>query len=124
MTWGFVLVRWQNVAQWCTSGGAGSDDQNLARAEGFRRMVEAAGHQWPDGWVKGEGFVRPRSTGDPMRPPPMLAEIGEEYVRQVVDLSPGQRKRYLAQVRTLVSVEISGAVGAYRPFDRTVAQVK
>ena len=56
--------------------------------------------------------------------PPTLAEIGEEYVRQVVDLSPGQRKRYLAQVRTPVSVEISGAGGAYRPFDRTVAQVK
>ena len=28
----------------------------------------------------------------------MLAEIGAEYVRQVVDLSPDQRKRYLAQV--------------------------
>ena len=29
--------------------GAGSDDQNLARAEGFKRMVEAAGQEWPDG---------------------------------------------------------------------------
>jgi hypothetical protein len=54
-------------------------------------MVEAAGQEWPDGWVKGEGFVRPRSTDDPMKPPPTVAEIGEEDVRQIVDLSPGQR---------------------------------
>ena len=31
---------------------AGSDAQNLARADGFKRMVEAAGQRWPDGWVK------------------------------------------------------------------------
>jgi hypothetical protein len=60
-------------------------------------MVEAAGQRWPDGWVKGEGFVRPPDVADPMTPPPSFDEIGEEYVRQIVDLSPGQRKRYLGQ---------------------------
>ena len=104
--------------------GLGSDEQNLARAEGFKKMVEAAGQEWPDGWVKGEGFVRPRADADPMKPPPTVAEIGEEYVRQVVDLSPGQRKRYLAQVRLISSVEVSGRAGPYRPFDRSVAMVK
>ena len=59
-----------------------------------------------------------------MKPPPTVAEIGAEYVRQVVDLSPGQRKRYLAQVRTLASIEVPGTAGPDRPFDRTVAQVK
>ena len=59
--------------------GAGSDDQNLARAEGFVPMVKAAGQEWPDGWVKGEGFVRAHSTADPLTPPPAVAEIGEEY---------------------------------------------
>jgi hypothetical protein len=49
--------------------GAGSDAQNLARADGFKRMVEAAGQRWPDGWVKGEGFVRPLDVADPMTPP-------------------------------------------------------
>ncbi|MEP9384226.1 hypothetical protein [Nocardioides sp. KR10-350] len=72
---------------------AGSDAQNLARADGFKQMVQAAGQRWPDGWVKGEGFVRAAGSGDPMRPPPTFDEIGEEYVRQIVDLSPGQRKR-------------------------------
>jgi integrase len=104
--------------------GAGSDEQNLARAEGFNRMVEAGGQEWPDGWVKGEGFVRRRATDDPMKPPPTVAEAGEAYVRQIVDLSPGQRKRYLGQVRTITLVEVAGPAGIYRPFDRTVAQVK
>ena len=103
--------------------GAGSDDQNLARAEGFRRMVEAAGHEWPDGWVKGMGFVRPRQDADPMQPPPTVAAVGEEYVRQIVDLSPGQRKRYLDQVRILASVEVPSIRGAYRPFDQPVTSV-
>ena len=41
--------------------GAGSDAQNLARADGFKRMVEAAGQRWPDGWVKGgRGGPTPR----------------------------------------------------------------
>ena len=31
----------------------GSDSQNLARADGFKRMVEAAGQRWPDGRVRG-----------------------------------------------------------------------
>ena len=99
---------------------AGSYDQNLARAEGFRRMVEAGGQEWPDGWVKGMGFVRPREDADPMQPPPTVSAVGEEYVRQIVDLSPGQRKRYLDQVRILASVEVPSTRGAYRPFDQPV----
>ncbi|MCW2757388.1 MAG: hypothetical protein JWO46_1134 [Nocardioidaceae bacterium] len=93
----------------------GSDDQNRARAEGFKRMVEAAGQRWPDGWVKGEGFVRAR-VEDRYAPPPSFAAVGEEYVRQIVDLSPGQRKRYLAQVRTLTGV----GVRATRIFDQPI----
>ena len=48
---------------------AGSDAQNLARADGFKKMVDAAGQRWPDGWVRGEGFVRPAGT-DPLTAPP------------------------------------------------------
>ena len=86
-------------------------------------MVEAGGHEWPDGWVKGMGFVRPRQDADPMQPPPTVAAVGEEYVRQIVDLSPGQRKRYLDQVRILASVEVPSIRGAYRPFDQPVTSV-
>ena len=90
--------------------GAGSDAQNLARADGFKRMVEAAGQRWPDGWVRGEGFVRPRDVTDPLIPPPAFNAIGEEYVRQIVDLSPGQRKRYLGQLKVLAGTSVRGSL--------------
>ena len=93
---------------------AGSNEQNLARAEGFKKMVEAAGNHWPDGWVKGEGFVRSRD--DRYVPPQSFAEVAEEYVRQIVELSPGQRRRYLSQVRVLTLTEIRDA----RIFDRQI----
>ncbi|HEX5963795.1 MAG TPA: hypothetical protein VFY42_08715 [Gemmatimonadales bacterium] len=85
--------------------------QNLARADGFKRMVDAAGQRWPDGWVKGEGFVRPPDVADPMTPPPGFDKIGEEYVRQIVDLSPGQRKRYLGQLQVLARTPVRSGVG-------------
>jgi len=48
----------------------GTNAQNFARADGFKRMVEASGQRWPEGWVKGEGFVRPPEVADPLTPPP------------------------------------------------------
>ena len=86
-----------------------AERQNLARADDFKRMVDLAGQRWPDGWVKGEGFLRPASEPDPLRRPPTFVELGEEYVRQIVDLSPGQRKRYLGQLKVLAEAEIRGA---------------
>ena len=88
----------------------GSAAQNLARADGFKRMVEAGGERWPDGWVKGEGFVRPLDVADPLTRPPRFDEIGEEYVRQIVDLSPGQRKRYLGQLQVLAGTPVRGSL--------------
>ena len=88
----------------------GSTAQNLARADGFKRMVEAGGERWPDGWVKGEGFVRPPDVADPLTRPPRFDEIGEEYVRQIVDLSPGQRKRYLGQLQVLAWTPVRGSL--------------
>ena len=72
-------------------------------------MVEAAGRLWPDGWVKGEGFVRPPDVADPT-PPPSFDQIGEEHVRQIVDLSPGQRKRYLGQLQVLARTPVRGSM--------------
>jgi len=50
-------------------------EQNRARAEGFVKMIAAAGEDWPDGWVKGQGFVRDRVDADPMVAPPMVTEL-------------------------------------------------
>ncbi len=93
---------------------AGSDAQNLARADGFKKMVDAAGQRWPDGWVKGEGFVRPPGT-DPLTAPPPFDVLGAEYVRQIVDLSPGQRKRYLGQIGVLARTRVRGSLIFVRP---------
>lgn len=93
---------------------AGSDAQNLARADGFKKMVDAAGQRWPDGWVKGEGFVRPPGT-DPLTAPPRFDVLGAEYVRQIVDLSPGQRKRYLGQIGVLARTRVRGSLIFVRP---------
>ncbi|NYI77012.1 tyrosine-type recombinase/integrase [Nocardioides panzhihuensis] len=97
---------------------AGTSEQNLARAEGFQKMVVAAGSHWPDGWVKGEGFVRPNG-GDPTAEAPAFSTIGEEYIRQIVDITPGQRKKYLSQVRVLARLEVRGRL----PFAQPVSAI-
>lgn len=98
---------------------AGSDAQNRARAEGFKQMVDAAGQHWPEGWVKGRGFVRAQAEEPAPRPPaPTFPTVAEEYVRQIVDLSPGQRMRYLGQIRTLAGTEIRGSRRFDQPIDR------
>jgi integrase len=103
---------------------AGSDPQNASRAEGFKQMVTAAGDFWPDGWVKGAGFVRERDPADTeVSRPRSVAEVGLEYVNQIVDCSPGQRQRYRAQIRLLKTVEVRGTAGPYRPFDAIVGTV-
>ena len=94
------------------------DAQNLARADGFKKMVDAGGQRWPDGWVKGEGFVRPVGT-DPLSPPPRFVDIGEEYVRQIVDLSPGQRKRYVGHLNVLAATWVRGSL----PFAKPVTAI-
>lgn len=123
------IVRWR--AGGCRSGkresetfGAGTDAQNRARAEGFRQMVSAAGEHWPDGWVKGAGFVREHGpdTG-PTRAPRSVEEVGLEYVGQIVECSPGQRSRYRSQLRTLKGIEVRGQRSMCRPFDAKISTV-
>jgi integrase len=102
-----------------------SDERNLAQAEGFKRMVTAAGEEWPEGWVRGKGFIRDRSTVAPSAglSSRSVEEVGSEYVDQLVDCSPGQRKRYHAQLRLLKDLDIQGTSGPYRPFDAAINKV-
>ena len=104
--------------------GAGSDAQNAARADGFKRMVEAAGNNWPEGWVKGEGFVKVRDDSAAQEiAPRLLKDVGLDYVDQIVACSPGQRKRYKSQIRVLADIEVRGPSGMYRPFGGHVGAV-
>lgn len=65
--------------------------------------------------VRGQGFVRPRDKEDPLTTPPTFVEIGETYVRQIVDLSPGQRKKYLGHLKVLAETEVRGSLIFTRP---------
>src|SRR6266508_6536478 len=91
---------------------AGSDEQNAARAEGFKQMVMAAGESWPDGWIKGRGFVRESGLAqDVPAPARTFHDVGLDYVNQIVGCSPGQRARYRSQIRLLDTLEVKGASG-------------
>lgn len=124
------VVRWRlggsrTGAKQRETFGAGTDAQNKARAEGFRDMVTTAGEHWPEGWIKGRGFVRDLMSDAVGRveAPRSVEAVGLEYVDQIVDCSPAQRSRYKGQLRTLKALEVSGRHGTYRPFDQRIDQV-
>ncbi len=50
-----------------------------------------------------------------MKAPPRFVDIGEEYVRQIVDLSPGQRKRYLGHLQMLAGTRVRGSLIFTKP---------
>lgn len=114
----FRLGGRRNAPMQAETFSAGSDQQNVARAEGFKKMVDAAGQRWPEGWVRGKGFVRPHND-DPYSPPLSFAEVAEAYARQIVDISPGHRKRILSQVRILTTVDVRGE----KPFEAAITAI-
>ena len=70
-------------------------------ARDFKADVEAAGHQWPQGWVRGVGYVRvfdePAAPAQPHR----LADFGREFVDGRTGIGPDTRSDYLGQVERL-----------------------
>lgn len=64
------------------------------RADAFRLDVEHAGHQWPEGWVRGKGYVQqaPASAG------PKVSELVElHWERKQRSVERGRVKRYTLQ---------------------------
>jgi len=64
------------------------------RAESFKLDVEHAGHAWPDGWIKGEGYVqietKPKST--------TMADLADLYwERKARSVKRGRLKPYTLQ---------------------------
>jgi hypothetical protein len=98
--------------------------QNRARAEGFMQMVVAAGEHWPEGWVKGRGFVR-EQPADTIQPTSAhtFEQVGLDYVAQIVACSPGQRSRNRSQIRQLCSLEVRGRAALYKPFGGLIAVI-
>lgn len=68
--------------RWVIGGGRGGPGKvwgnetftRLPAAKAFKADVEAAGHQWPEGWTKGQGYVTQKQTNGPT-----LHEVAEQY---------------------------------------------
>lgn len=68
-------------------------------AQSFRLDVEAAGHAWPEGWVRGVGYVRTAPVVEV--PPPQdhrLLDFGKEFVRSRTAIGPDTRTLYAAHI--------------------------
>ncbi len=97
-----------HTVTWRLGGARGGAQQSetfvtaQAAAE-FRRDVEAAGHRWPPGWVRGHGYLRPAPAVVAVPPPARhrLAEFGQEFVRTRTAIGPDTRTLYTAHLGRL-----------------------
>lgn len=58
----------------------------------FEALVEANGQRWPEGWVKGIGFVKVEPDAPDEHP---LLEFGTAYIRRLTSTGPDTQTRYL-----------------------------
>lgn len=63
--------------------------------------------------------LRAAGRTDPLTAPPRFVDLGQAYVRQIVDLSPGQRKRYLGHLKVLGETQVRGSL----PFTKSVTAI-
>jgi integrase len=72
------------------------------KARNFKQDVEDAGHQWPEGWVKGVGYVQraPEPEPEPAQPH-LLTDFGREYVDQLTGVGPDTRSDYVGMIDRL-----------------------
>ncbi|MFF9246837.1 tyrosine-type recombinase/integrase [Streptomyces globisporus] len=66
--------------------------EDLGPAERFRDLVNGHGQQWPPGWIKGRGFVKPDEPAVPDAE--MFAMYAHVYVRLLTDISDHTRTNY------------------------------
>jgi integrase len=72
------------------------DDRRIALK--FQAMVEANGHRWPDGWVKGFGFAtKPDEAQDEI----LFLDFASDYVRRLTSTAPDTQTKYLRQLTAL-----------------------
>jgi hypothetical protein len=83
-----------------TRDGSWESETFLRKTEAtrFRRDVDAAGQDWPEGWVKGVGYVEARAQ--PVTEVPFLP-YARAYVRDLTGITPATRHRYDRQVLAL-----------------------
>lgn len=67
----------------------------------FKSDVEAYDHAWPDGWVKGHGYLRPGDDVSPSGIHPLLG-YGMSYIRRLTSAGPDTQSSYVQQLTSLV----------------------
>ncbi len=71
----------------------------------FRRDVDDADQNWPDGWTKGLGYQGAAAQEVEGPEDPTFMEFGRSYVRDLTGITPATRHRYDRQV-ALVDVQL------------------
>jgi hypothetical protein len=61
----------------------------------FKADVEASGEHWPDGWMKGVGYL---DRLKPDRTPVPFGDFARAYVEELTGIEAESRHRYLGQV--------------------------
>ena len=92
--------------QWLLGGRRGAPWQSETftdkkAALKFAALVDASGQHWPDGWVKGHGFLAPPPEAEAPPPEHDLFEFGSAYVRRLTSVGPATQTRYLQQIAAL-----------------------
>jgi len=72
------------------------DDRRAALK--FQALVEANGHRWPDGWVKGFGFA---GAPDDLADETPFLDFASDYVRRLTSAAPDTQTKYLRQLKSL-----------------------
>ena len=71
------------------------DDRRAAAK--FQVQVEANGHRWPDGWVKGVGFSERVALAEEIP----LVEFGTAHIRRLTKAGPHTQTTYLKQLNRI-----------------------
>jgi hypothetical protein len=104
-----VAARWKPGAPWQSE----TFDDRRAAAK-FQAQVEANGHRWPEGWVKGVGFADQARFADEV---PLL-EFGTAHIRRLTKAGPHTQTTYLKQLNRIV-----GQLGEIKRIGPTVQNV-
>lgn len=78
------------------------------QAKSFKIHVEAAGHRWPDGWIKGRGFVREGAAAPAPEPATGAVEtFGHFAHRYVDDILTGVEPRTRGDYHTMIDQQFA-----------------
>lgn len=92
-------VQWREGGK-RTGKGCSEPFGDEAHAKSFKAHVEAAGNNWPDGWVKGHGFMRQAQPEPDALDKPTFDDFAHRYV---TDILTGVESRTRGDYHTMIT---------------------